>query len=66
MADPDEGEEEGAEIVALMKELDIPITRENFIEFNWNGKPPVPWDGEAEAQLPEALQDWSRLENENE
>ena len=48
--------------VEFLKELNEPITRENFIELNWDGEPPDPWTVEAEMEVPEELQDWSWLE----
>ena len=46
-------------VINWMKKLNIPITRQNFIDFNWGGTPPDPWSLEAEAQIPTDLQDWS-------
>ena len=52
-------------IIDLMKKLDIPITRQNFIDVNWFGEPPEKWDAEAESQIPPELQDWSWLKVES-
>jgi len=46
-------------VVNKLKQLDIPVTRENYIDLNWLGEPPDPWTPEDEEQLPEELQDWS-------
>jgi len=48
-------------LIAWMKQLDIPITRESFIQACWGDNPPDPWDAEAEDQIPKELQDWSWL-----
>lgn len=37
------------------------MTREEWIEINWLGEPPEPWDAESEAQLPPEMQDWEAL-----
>jgi hypothetical protein len=43
-------------IVDKMKELGIPLTRENYKMFNWLGDPPPePLDPEIEATLPEEI-----------
>lgn len=44
------------QVVTWMRNLAIPVTRENFIEFNWLGNPPEPWTAEDEMQLPIYLQ----------
>ena len=44
-----------------MLEDGIPITRKNYVAFNW-GKKPKPWTAEHEAELPEELQDWSAFD----
>jgi hypothetical protein len=36
-----------------MVEGGVPLTRENFIAYNWLGKPPEEWTAEHEADLPE-------------
>jgi hypothetical protein len=43
-------------ILDLIAQLGFPLTRETFIEINWNGEPPDPWTAEDEAELPEFLQ----------
>lgn len=42
-------------IVDLMERAKVPVTRENFIAFNWMGTPPLEWSQEDEDQLPEDL-----------
>jgi hypothetical protein len=39
-----------------------PITREDYISFNWAGCSVKPWTAEHEAELPVLLQDWKRFE----
>jgi hypothetical protein len=38
-----------------------PITREDYISFNWAGCSIHPWTAEHEAELPALLQDWPRF-----
>jgi hypothetical protein len=41
--------------LALLKQHGIPLTRENYLNLAFNGKPPAePLDGEIEAMLPSA------------
>ena len=40
-------------VLKRMVEAGIPLTRENFIDLNWLGKPPEEWTAEHEADLPE-------------
>jgi hypothetical protein len=47
-------------IVQALRRYDVPVTRENYIGFNWTPKP-RPWTAEHEAELPTALQDLSRI-----
>lgn len=49
------------ELIALMRETGIPVTRENYIEVAW-GEPLPEWNAELEAELPDALQDWTQFE----
>jgi hypothetical protein len=44
-----------------MLKSDIPPTRENYIFHAYAGKPPKPWTHEHEAELPEPLQDGSKV-----
>jgi hypothetical protein len=39
----------------------IPPTRENYIYHAYAGKPPDPWTHEHEAEIPEPLQDGSKV-----
>jgi hypothetical protein len=45
-------------IVAYLKKLNIPVTRENYIAVNWMGDYPAdePLPAELEASLPKELQ----------
>lgn len=43
-------------ITPLLKQLGLPVTRENWISFNWP-ELPDPWTPEDEAQLPPELQE---------
>ena len=38
----------------------LALTRENYIIRNW-GELPEEWSAELESDLPEKLQDWSRI-----
>ena len=44
-----------------MLKNNIPVTREDYIYLNHGGKPPKPWTHEHEAELPEPLQDASKV-----
>jgi hypothetical protein len=48
-------------IVKWLKELNIPVTRQSFIDLNWGDNVPDPWNAEAEYEIPTELQDWSWL-----
>jgi len=50
------------DLVATMKRLDIPFTRENYIDLAYGNDVPNPWTPEHEEELPEELQDWQRFE----
>ncbi len=52
----DEAEDYG---IRLLKKLDMPVTRQNYIEMAFGGAPPDPWTVEDEEALPEELQDFS-------
>jgi hypothetical protein len=54
--------EEDDNISDLMDYLGIPRTREAAIALEWMGDPPDPWTAEAEAMLPDDLQDWSQVQ----
>jgi hypothetical protein len=41
----------------------IPLTRERWIKLNWLGDPPEPWCIEHEMEMPEFLQDYSKVES---
>jgi hypothetical protein len=57
----DEFERDG--IVQHLRKLghDGPITREDYISFNWAGCSIRPWTAEHEDSLPVLLQDWDRF-----
>jgi hypothetical protein len=59
----DNKEHVGEGILKWMRELNISITRQNFIDANWGDDPPDPWTVEAEAEIPPELQDWTWLED---
>jgi hypothetical protein len=40
------------DVLKLMRKYHIPITRANYIELAYWGKPPVPWTPEHEDMLP--------------
>jgi hypothetical protein len=48
-------------ILSGMRRDNIELTRENYIIRNY-GAIPVDWDAEAEASLPEQLQDWTKVQ----
>jgi hypothetical protein len=39
-----------------MVDQGVPLTRQNYIDMNWLGKPPEEWTAEHEADLPEMFQ----------
>jgi hypothetical protein len=39
----------------------VPVTRQNYIDLNWMGDPPDPWTALHEAELPQQLQDWTKV-----
>lgn len=45
-------------VMNYLKEHNIPVTRENYIEINWMGEvdPKQPLPAELEAEMPESLQ----------
>jgi hypothetical protein len=49
------------EVLALMRENGVPITRANYIEAAWGPNPPA-WEAAMESGLPKELQDWSLFE----
>jgi len=42
--------------VRMMREAGLPMTRENYIDLNWGGEAPKPWNEEAEMSLPGPFQ----------
>ena len=55
-------------VMNYLKEHNIPVTRENYIEINWMGDydPSKPLPAELEAELPSALQMQDEEETDNE
>jgi hypothetical protein len=50
-------------VVEWLESMNIPVTRENYIDHNWPGNDmPDEWTGEHEAQLPRELQKRSQFE----
>src|SRR5262249_8125569 len=45
-------------ILAFMKQHDIPLTRENYLDVAYLGNPPEELSAEEEAELPEEFQVW--------
>jgi hypothetical protein len=43
-------------VLWTMARHNIPFTRENYIDLNWNGEVPEEWDAECEMQIPRPLQ----------
>jgi len=52
-------------IVQLLQAAEVEVTRENWIDANWGAEIPDPWTAEHEADLPEELQDWSKVKLED-
>jgi hypothetical protein len=50
-------------IVASLKAMGKPVTRENYIAHNWD-ETPKDWNAEHEAELPEELQDFDQFHGE--
>jgi hypothetical protein len=48
-------------MVALLRAENVPVTRENWIDLSYGHEVPSPWTAECEAELPEDLQDWSKV-----
>ncbi len=48
-------------VTEALKAAGKPVTRENWIAFNW-GTQPKDWNAEHEAELPPELQDWEQFE----
>jgi len=53
-------------VLKFMTENDIPLTRENFVNTNWGGNPPRPWDAEAEEEIPLELAEFGEPEENRE
>ena len=53
------------QVVALLRAAEMPVTRENWIALAWGDQVPKPWSMEDELQLPDELQDESKVENDD-
>ena len=49
------------QLLGLMKERGVPVTRENYLHLAFFGEIPDPWTAEHEADLPAELQDRSQF-----
>ena len=45
-------------VLRFMKQHDIPLTRENYLDVAYLGNPPEELSAEQEAELPEQFQAW--------
>jgi hypothetical protein len=45
----------------LLRAAGMAVTRENWIDVAYGDEVPDPWTAEDESDLPEALQDWSKV-----
>ena len=50
--------------VNVLKAYGAPITREEYLNTAWAGRPPDPLGAELESMLPSELQDWNDSEEE--
>ena len=50
------------DILATMRRLKMPITRQSYINLAYGEEVPDPWTPEDETMLPEELQDWTQFE----
>jgi hypothetical protein len=53
-------------LVPLLKAAGVEVTRENWIDLNWGREIPDPWTAEDEGEVPEELQDWSKVKTTDE
>lgn len=42
-------------VLEYMKQHNIPLTRENYLEINYMGNPPDPMPAELEAEIPDEV-----------
>jgi hypothetical protein len=51
-------------VLEAMLKHGLPLTRASYVAANWGPSSdlPSPWTAEHEAEIPEPLQDWSRVE----
>ena len=54
------GSREEDPLLSLMKEVNIPLTRENYLTLAYMGDQPA-WCPELEAEIPEEFQDWDSM-----
>jgi hypothetical protein len=54
------GSREEDPLLSLMKERNIPLTRENYLTLAYMGDPPA-WCPELETEIPEQFQDWDGM-----
>ena len=50
-------------VLRFMKQHDIPLTRENYMDVAYLGNPPKELSAEEEAELPEQFQVWDTDED---
>ena len=49
-------------LVALLREAEMPVTREAWISLAYGRNVPTPWTQEEESDVPDELQDWTKIE----
>lgn len=50
--------------LAYMRKMNLPLTRETWMDLSYPDGLPEPWTAELEAEVPEQFQDWSRVKSE--
>ena len=50
-------------VLRFMKQHDVPVTRENYLDVAYLGNPPEELSAEEEAELPEQFQVWDTDED---
>ncbi len=53
---------EDDDLIKYMRKMDIPLTRSAWLMLNWGSSLPEPWTAEHELELPDELQDMSKVE----
>ena len=56
---------ENDNVVALMRAAGVTVTRESWIDCAYGNEIPDPWTFEDEAQVPEELQDFSKVHSDD-